>query len=223
MASSQNQIALRAPSRKDHQHGASSLPTFHLWEQLPNELKTEVPEHYLTFHNGVNHASHWSFIRMRLFPLLRVGNRKLAIIAKKAYYLGNKFRLEYYGSPTLLHIGQHIFKVELPIRCLSAGRLGSWSEDEAKVLQRNLPNLKDFGIVVRCRPDEYHPDKGWLKLDALPALITWLRPTVKLLGATRVHVHISSEGCPYDLRHEDLNCACAREYNSQLSKALRAL
>jgi hypothetical protein len=72
---------------------SKALKMFHHWDALPDGLKLIVLERYLFFPTSVTEKKHWCFVRLRLIPLIRAGNKQLALMAKAAYYRGNVFQI----------------------------------------------------------------------------------------------------------------------------------
>jgi hypothetical protein len=217
---------------------SEALKMFHHWDALPDELKLIVLEHYLFFPTSVTEKKHWCFVRLRLIPLIRAGNKQLALMAKAAYYRGNVFQIT---SNALDHgrcigsvIGQFIQHLEFTLTTKPRDGLHYLLQPtpDQSSWQHNLPNIKTLHIVLevqsKWRVRTTHTGtpiyrSGYLNKTIIERYRDVIKNNSLSLKPEHITFRIDARACPMgDEEHEgDEGCEC--DCATNLEKELLAL
>ncbi|KAF2824704.1 hypothetical protein CC86DRAFT_371259 [Ophiobolus disseminans] len=75
-------------------HTTPIPPTFHLWSQLPTELKFEILSHVLPISISINATAHKDYVSNDLDDIIRTRNRELVSLSLDTYYSKNTFKMD---------------------------------------------------------------------------------------------------------------------------------
>jgi hypothetical protein len=197
----------------------------HYWHNIPTELKIMVLEQYMSFPTPITKNKHSTLMRLRLLPLLRVGNTQLVQLAKLAYYQGNIFEITAldlnFNRRLPLRLGAMIRHLGFRFQSVPANHyrgldlLWQPARERPTSWQRNIPTLKTLRIVLDARGYFFQLQNNtgeWVCADITESMVEEYQKTIRegvlLLKPERVFFEIDSVGCPWQSGHVDGGCSC---------------